>query len=466
MGPVNWLVGTFYAKEDLDSRSRLSYGTDYYAYFATRVLGGAPGLIGLTPANVYQAGNGADDRYAQEDETFAIFTDNTWAITDALKLTAGLRYTWSDKTLTTDYTTTGSSCDQGEAAFSTLAGVVGTAAATSIVGGLCLNAQNNDFDALGVYSQDRSEEELTGTLKLAWDISEDVMLYGSYARGYKSGGFNLDRVNIACPFGGRTTTTLAGLACVNTTQPVDFQPNPDTSFDGEQADSYELGIKTKWLSNSLLLNATLFYQEYTDFQLNTFVGTAFIVESIPELTSTGVDADFLWFSPIEGLTFQGGVTYAKTEFGDFDALDLTDPSKFNGIFRLPGATAPFAPEWSASLATSYERDIGSSLVFKGNVSMKYTSDYNTGSDLHPVKEQEAFTLVNARLGLGSQDGLWTVELFANNLFDKDYIQVAFNGPFQVDTTNPYNATADANISTYDAFLGAPRVVGVTLRSKF
>ena len=485
MGPVNWLVGTFYAKEDLDSRSRLNYGSDYYAYFAGRVLGGLPGntllpgnpLVALTPAAIFQPGSGSDDRYKQEDETFALFTDNTWSINDSLKLTVGLRYTWSDKSLTTDYTTTGSSCDQAEGQFSALitrlqgapfnlTAAAAQAQALSIVGGLCLNAENDDFDALGVYSQDRSEEELTGTLKLAWDISEDVMLYGSYARGYKSGGFNLDRVNIACPFGGRTTTTIAGLACVNTTKPLDFQPNPDTSFDGEKADSYELGIKTKWLSNSLMLNATLFYQEYTDFQLNTFVGTAFIVESIPELTSTGVDADFLWFSPIEGLTFQGGVTYAKTEFGDFDALDLTDPSKFNGIFRLPGATAPFAPEWSASLATSYEREIGSSLVFKGNVSMKYTSDYNTGSDLHPVKEQEAFTLVNARLGLGSQDGLWTVELFASNLFDKDYIQVAFNGPFQVDTSNPYNAAADANISTYDAFLGAPRVVGVTLRSKF
>ncbi|HYE46023.1 MAG TPA: TonB-dependent receptor [Caulobacter sp.] len=465
-GPVNWLVGAFYASEDLSTRSRLNYGSDYYAYFATRVLGGAPALIGLTPANVYQPGAGSDDRYKQSDETFAIFTDNTWSITESLKLTAGLRYTWSDKSLTTDYTTTGSSCDQGEAAFATLAGVVGVPTATAIVGGLCLNAQNNDFDALGVYTQSRSEEELTGTIKLAWNVTEDVMLYGSYARGYKSGGFNLDRVNIACPFGGRTTTTLAGLPCVNNTQPIDFQPNPDTSFEGEKADSWELGVKTEWFDNSLLLNATLFHQKFTDFQLNTFVGTAFIVESIPELTSTGVDADFLWFTPVDGLSIQGGVTYAKTEFGDFDALDLTDPSKFNGIFRLPGSTAPFAPEWSTSLAASYERNIGSSLAFRGNLSWKYTTEYNTGSDLHPVKEQEGFSLVNGRVGIGSQDGRWTVELWANNLFDEEYIQVAFNGPFQVDTSNPYNPTADANISTYDAFLGAPRTWGLTLRSKF
>jgi iron complex outermembrane recepter protein len=465
-GPVDWLVGAFYAKEDLDSRSILKYGSDFYAYFDNRVLGGAPSLIGLLPGTIHQAGNGSDDRFKQQDETFAIFTDNTWSITESLKLTGGLRYTWADKSLITDYTTTGASCSQAEAAFNGLALATSVGTATAVVGGLCLNAENTDFDALGVYKQQRSEEELTGTIKLAWNLNDDIMMYGSYARGYKSGGFNLDRQGIACPFGGRATTTAAGLACTNNTLPVDFQANPDTSFEGEQADSYEIGIKTKWLDNSLLLNATVFYQKFTDFQLNTFVGTAFIVESVPELISKGVDADFVWFTPVDGFTLQGGITYAETQFGDFSASDLKDPSKFNGLFRLPGSTAPFAPRWSGSVSGSYERDIGSSLTFRSNLSMKYTTHYNTGSDLHPVKDQESFALVNARVGLGSQDQTWTVELFANNLFDKDYTQVAFNGPFQTDTSNPYNKAADDNISTYDTFLGAPRTWGVTLRSKF
>ena len=98
-------------------------------------------------------------------------------------------------------------------------------------------------------------------------------------------------------------------------------------------------------------------------------------------------------------------------------------------------------------------------MLRTNLSAKYTSSYNTGSDLHPAKLQEGFALVNGRIGIGSQNGLWTVELWGNNLFDKDYLQVGFNGPFQVDESN------DA-ISVYDGFLGAPRTVGVTLRTKF
>jgi len=466
-GPLDWLVGAFYAKEDLDARSILLYGQDYYGYFDQRVLGGVPGLIGLLPGTIHQQGNGSDDRYSQTDKTFALFTDNTWSLTDALKLTVGLRYSSSDKSLGTTYSTTGASCDQAEAAYGAIAGLAGVPTARSIVGGLCLNAENNDFDALGHFTQTSSENETTGTIKLSYKVTDDIMTYASAARGYKSGGFNLDRTSRArlTPLGSPLPFNPA-VNCAVASGCLDFAVLTDTSFAPEFVDSYEVGIKTKWFNNSLLLNATVFYQDYTDFQLNTFIGTAFVVESIPEVISKGVDADFVWFTPVDGLAIQGGVTYAETQFGDFTAADLTDPSRFNAVFRLPGSQLAFAPRWSSSVSASYERDISDSLVFRTNVSAKYSSRYNTGSDLHPVKDQEAFTLVNARIGIGAQDERWSVELFSNNLFDQDYLQVAFNGPFQTDTSNPYNATADANVSTYDTFLGAPRTVGLTLRGKF
>ena len=463
----DWLVGAFYANEELHSRSVLKYGKDFYGYFDQRVLGNVPALIGLTSGTIHQNGNGSDDHYNQVDKTFALFTDDTWSVTDALKLTVGLRYTNSDKTLTTRYTTTGASCDQGEAAYGTIAGLAGVATARSIVGGLCLNAQNNDFDALGKFKQNTGEEEITGTVKLAYKVSDDIMTYASFARGYKSGGFNLDRTSRAriTPLGAPLPFN-PGANCTVASGCLDYAVLTDTSFAAEFADSYELGIKTKWFNNSLLLNATVFYQDFTDFQLNTFIGTAFVVESIPQVISKGVDADFVWFTPVDGLALQGGVTYAETQFGDFTAADLTDASRFNSVFRLPDSQVSFAPRWSASVAATYERDLTDTLVFRSNISAKYTSQYNTGSDLHPAKQQDAFTLVNARIGIGSADDRWTVELFSNNLFDQDYLQVAFNGPFQVDTSNPYSATADNNISTYDTFLGAPRTVGLTLRGKF
>jgi outer membrane receptor protein involved in Fe transport len=192
------------------------------------------------------------------------------------------------------------------------------------------------------------------------------------------------------------------------------------------------------------LNTSLFSQEYKDFQLNTFTGISFVVVSIPEVTSQGVDLDFD-VTPVEHLVFNAGVTYAKTEYGDF-----TPP--FAYLFRLPNAQMSFAPEWSGSVAATYEHNLGASLQWRANVSTKYTSEYNTGSDLNPVKLQDALALVNARLAIGSQNERWMLEAWAQNLTDEDYYQVGFDGTLQT--------------GTYVANLGAPRLYGFTVRITF
>jgi iron complex outermembrane receptor protein len=439
-GPVDWLMGAFYAKEDLTAGSQLLYGSDYYAYVGGKLLGGVPALLGLTPAAIYQAGNGSRDSYDQTTESWALFADNTIHMTSKLDLDIGVRWTLDKKDLTSVYTTTGSSCDQGEAAYATLVGLVGATTAGTIVGTLCLNNENNDFDALGANVQSRSEDAVTGTIKLKYDFTDNAMVYGSYSRGFKAGGFNLDREQ----------------AVLITPTGPNFTADPNTAFRGEYVDSFEIGTKLRLFDGSLLFNAAAFHQTFTDFQLNTFVGTAFIVETLPEVISKGIDADFNYASPVDGLTFQGGVTYAETTISEFTASDLLVASRFNSLRRLPGAQLSFAPNVSVSLAGNYETPIGAGLMFKTNVTAKYLSEYNTGSDLHPSKLQDAYTLVNARIGIGSENGHWTLEAWAQNLTDEDYLQVGFNGPFQVDENN------DA-ISVYDAFLGAPRTYGLTLR---
>ncbi|MET0293880.1 MAG: TonB-dependent receptor, partial [Phenylobacterium sp.] len=443
-GRLNWLVGGFYAHETLDNRSLLLNGADQYAFYAQRVLGGVPALIGLLPGTVIQLGSGYDDRFHQENDSWALFTNNSYKLTDALELTLGLRYTVDEKSLRSRYSTTGTTCDQAEAALPILVGQLGAATAQRIAGGLCINPLNNDFDELGEFTQSRTEREWSGTAKLAYRFNPTLMTYVSYARGYKAGGFNLDREQ-------RILIGAGGLP--------NFTADPDTSFRGEFVDSWELGAKATLLGGNLILNGALFHQKYEDFQLNTFEGTAFIVETLPEVISQGVDTDFIWRTPVEGLSVQGGVTYAETEIQPFTAADLVVASRFNALRRLPGARLSFAPLWSASLSGTYEHELSSDLLLRSNVSAKYTSSYNTGSDLHPSKLQDELVLVNGRISLGSPEETWALELWSNNLFDEDYIQVGFNGLYQVDLN-------DDSISTYDAFLGAPRTWGATLRFRY
>ena len=206
-----------------------------------------------------------------------------------------------------------------------------------------------------------------------------------------------------------------------------------------------LGAKTSWVERSVLVSATAFYEKFQNFQLNTFTGINFVVASIPQVTSRGVDADFLWLVPDRRLSFQGGVTYAETTYGNF--------TPGPGISaRLPNNTVSFAPRWSGTLAATYSRPFGGNLMWRANVGAKTTSAYNTGSDLNPGKVQSAFTLVNARLGFGSENERWMLEAWGQNVLNRDYYQLVYDAPLQT--------------GTLDAYLGAPRTYGLTLRVSF
>jgi len=438
---LNWLVGAFYSREDLDLHVRtVTYGTQYEA-FVSGLLGGQLPLFTGRPATgaTFRPGFGQDDLYQQREEGFALFTNNSFQVTEALELTVGLRYTWEDKDLHTFWSNTdgGVGCATALARAAAIPGAVPASGALIRPGGLlgvgpyqvlCAASNSPRFGQIGTNDQHLKENKLTGTAKIAYRFSPEVLTYASYARGYKAGGFNLDRI-------ATTLQTVAG----RPTEPV-----LDTSFAPETVDSYEIGVKNTLLDRTLLLNVTGFYQEFKDFQLNAFNGLVFSVASVPKVISKGVDADFLWFTPVEGLTLNGGVTYAQTFY------PRSTPIFLGG--NLPGARLSLAPLWSGSLGVAYERKVGENLVGRVAVNAKSVSSFNTGSDLDPVKNQPGFSLVNARVSIGSEDKRWSLEAWGQNLFDDSYYQVAFASVLQS--------------GSYDAFLGQPRTYGLTLRFSY
>jgi len=459
----DWLVGAFLADERLENRANFYFGNHYEQYLG-RLLSrsaanpaGVPNFIALllnrAPNTSFAPGQGLRDRYDQRATTIALFTNDTWHVTDAFEITAGLRYTAEKKKLDTYQTNTDGGVGCGTALSAAgqarIASIVGAANTGTIIGNLCLPWANALFNGRGTH-QERTDKEWSGTIKASYRFSPEVFSYASFARGYKGGGFNLDRTQSSngLPSGGTGVT-----------------PIYDTSFPAEFVDSYELGLKNTLFNRTVLFNISGFYQKFTDFQLNTFLGTSFVVRSIPEVKSKGVDADFLWFTPVRGLTVQSGFTYALTKYGNQPIPN--DPG--NALALLPGSRMSLAPKYSASGSLTYETPVGDNMKARFNIGAKYSSSYNTGSDLFPPKVQKAFTVVNGRVGIGSADERWTMELWAQNLLNEKYMQVAFNGPLQGSsglsaTQSTYNAALDS--ITYDAFLGAPRTYGVTLRSRF
>jgi outer membrane receptor protein involved in Fe transport len=474
----DWMVGMFYSDEDLERHDQYVIGADYEPYLSTlvgsQVLGGLAAQLaplGVTvdtsnPAIFFSQvsghpfgsnflGDGARDLYNQNSKSAALFTNNTFHATDKLDFTVGLRYTHDRKELTSVYGNPNGSIgcgallsNPGAQIGSALAGripawaflspaqqaaLVG-AVAPSIAGYMCLPWANALHDGR-VTEQNMTEKEWSGTLKAAYRWNDKVMTYLSAARGYKGGGFNLDRVQSSNGLSSGTAGIL----------PVD-----DTSFPGEFVDSYELGAKTTWMGGNLLLNGTLFYQEFTDFQLNSFLGTSYVVRSLPEVVSKGAEIEVLWQTGLDGLSLQGGVTYADTRYGD--QMPYADLMPGGALQNLPGSHISFAPLWSASASVTYQHDLGGNLVGRFNIGTKYLSEHNTGSDLDPEKIQDGYALVNARLGIGAKDKRWMVELWGQNLTNETYKQVGFDAPLQP--------------GAWNAFLGAPRTYGVTLRVQY
>lgn len=463
-GNLDWLVGAFYSHEDLELGDGIRFGADWEPFLSLAASGGtnptfvsdtlnalALGFVGLpplpgytpqAPGSFFPAGSGVNqDVYNQTADSWAVFTHNTYRVTDNLAITAGLRYTHETKDV---YATFDTNSPLGCQIFELYGGADPISAfAGTPLGALapsaCLPYARTGLDANG-YDRERKDEEVSGTLRVTYDIAEDAIVYAGYSRGFKAGGFNLDR-QLNGPIG------------------PNGYINSDSSFAPEIIDAYEAGFKSQLFGNVLQLNGNLFYQEIEDFQLNTFNGLAFVVESIDESKSMGVEIDAAWATPLPGLDLTAGYAYVDTEYTEVNTGDpLVDATE--------GKAFSLSPEHFLTGQAIYERTVFENMLFSASADARYVSEYNTGSDLDPEKVQEAFTLVNARVALGREDGLWTVELWGRNLTDETYAQVAFDAFAQGSRAGAGTSNDPRGTASYMAFLGAPRTWGLTLRSEF
>lgn len=412
-GRVDYSLGGYAARESLLRRDSLFYGAGYEAY-VSRLLSrsaaapsGDPAwvstLTGLPQGASFVAGQGLKDVYRQTADTLALFGQQTATLTDRLSLTTGLRWTRVEKSLEAVQDNT----DDGRACAAALARGVTNAT-------LCLPWSNPAFNDRR-HAEGFTDTAWSGTVRAEYRAAPGVLTYLSWSRGLKSGGFNLDR-------------TQTGLA-----------PNASLAFPAEKVEAVEAGLRAAPFGGRLQLGVSAFHQAYEDFQLNTFLGTTFLVRSIPEVTAKGAEVEAT-ARPVEGLRLQAGVVYAQTEYGE---------AVVAGLPRLAGSRLSFAPLWSGTLAATLERPVAEGLTGRLTLAAKYSSDYNTGSDLDPLKVQPAHWVADGRAVLAGGDEAWSLELWATNLFDQEYVQVAFGAPFQAGTTG--------------AFLGAPRTVGLTVR---
>ncbi len=513
---LDWLIGGYYAHEKLNTAAQLKFGSEYGRFASCRIVYGSfnafysPSQVGcLSPTGVGILGNPAgplgaagpamvaglqrldtvrdvgDDtaNFRQTSENFAFFTHNIVHVTNNIDVTLGLRYTNENKALAANFRNTNTICPVQQA---NLLPYMGVAALAPLAGGLItLSCQGGSSSALNALTlgDERKEDKFTGTAILSWKPTEDLMVYASYSRGYKAGGYNLDRSAFKNPVA---------------TQPLPIFPisvaNADyyedvLQFDEETVNAYEIGAK--YSTRGFNLNLAIFRQEFSNFQLNTFNGTVYLVQNIngcktdlagadrdtsaatgtcaadqitPGVVSQGFEVE-MGLSPTRDLHFNFGATYADTRYAD-NLVGTKSGAPLDPALRLlPGDNLSNAPEWVVTSSAAWTPSLGGSLRGLAYVDARLSDDYNTGSDLFPQKEQDSFVVVNGRIGIGSDDQLWSVELWAQNLLDEKYMQVGFSSPFQAVSTTP-TAGYPGGSQIFSAFLAEPRTYGVTLRSRF
>jgi outer membrane receptor protein involved in Fe transport len=522
---LDWLVGAYYADEILSADDDLKYGNDYERYancvladsFARAtgqlglintadsscfnrplaaglagVIGGATGAqllalsgqgglipgapidtrggfynvaaqIGYAPPtgqNLMNNTGVVQNEFRQRSRNYAFFTHNVIKLVpDRLSLTLGLRYTNEKKFLDTSFQANNGFCAALRA--SPLASL---AALPCVINGTAGPGFNRNAPG-ATFSEDR----LTGTAVLTWTPSREILTYLSYSRGYKAGGFNLD------------TSAL-----------VASNPRPtDLTFTAEDVDAFELGAKFNF--RGFRLNAALFYQEFSNFQLNTFNGVNFEVSNIggcrddlggrdtdltagnsacaanrvgPGLTSKGVELE-AFLNPVKNVNVGLGYTYAESRFVR-NLTGTNGASLAPTLFQLPGQLLSNASPHVITSSFSWTPQVNDRLSALFYVDYRWMSAFNTGSDLDFEKQEPGFGVMNARIGVYGKDRIWGLEFWAQNLLNTTYAQISADAPLQGGGTFRQVARGFAPNANglFIAFPGEPRTYGITLRSMF
>jgi iron complex outermembrane recepter protein len=421
-GAVNYVGGFFYIDEDnvTDFADILTTNTLLFPPF-TVVPGGARTLLG-------------DRTLRNEVEAYAGYLQVDLNLTDQLTLTAGIRYT--DETKTFDISDNRPSCNDG------------TIEAT------CLNNQNL-FAINGVaIPREQNTTQWTPRFAVNWRPNDDLLLFASATRGFKSGGWN-----------------ARGTA-----------PNQLLPFDPETVWSYEAGIKSDWFDRRLRANLTVYRLDVSDLQtisglLNANGSITFLTRNFADYRNTGVELE-LQAMPVEGLNLFANVGYQDDEYlldASLPALDIygiqsipaqqaacqaalaagrvaTGPNTAAcaaGIVTAQGtiSTPVRTPDWSLAIGGRYELPLGSDgwrlipsvaatyrgdqevgtanlTIFTGSITGTngtFPANPNSGAIITGSRVPEHW-IVNAGLALSGPDDRIQFSVECSNCFDETYFQ--------------------------------------------
>ncbi len=391
---------------------------------------GALPFVGLPGLNAQTLGD-------VDTETWSIFGDFTYDISDHLSLSVGGRYTndkRSSRILRTSFVN----------GFSDQFGGAGVPFAVT-----------SDFEGSDTF------KEFTPRTSISWKPDENHNFYFTYSRGFKGGGFDPRGQSSATPDFDQDGTISAD-------EVFDF-----LQFDPETVDSYELGWKGSLLDNRLNVSVALFKGDYSDVQIPGSVGFDTdgdgTNDSFAGITSNAASAD------VNGFEFEGRALVGKdfagpgSRFNVSWSLGYLDASFNTFIDNLGNDVADErvfqnTPDWTGSMSFNLGVPVASGMLDLIS-SISFRSDASQFESPNPFLDQDGFSLVDASLVYTDDSDLFSIGVHGKNLFDKRYKVAGYNFVAGGQNGAPFVSTLGLE-GTLTAFFGDPRRVFVTGEIKF
>lgn len=479
-GPVNFLVGGYYFKEDIETTGSLLFGADFKGY-ADLLSGGQysalepilRALIPTIPAGVFGAeGQGRTTNFNLDDDSFSIFGQLDFEPVDGLVFTAGGNYTEDRKQQTHNSISTDvfSSIDLVQAGFNlgvTPVAFGGLGLTPAQAGVFASPGGGNPFLALrplqfippylpfpnAVEDGRTKDDNFSYTLRIAYAISENFNIYATHATGFKASSVNLSVDSAPPPElftpGSPFQVPAPAASPIRTAFGANLPNNVriGSRFAApEEATVYEVGLKANF--PGLAFNLALFEQSLKGFQSNIFTGTGFVLGNAPKQSVRGFEFDAS-VSPISNLTFTGALTYLDAEYDDFPggsalnpATNLVDPTDLTGL-RPAGI-----PEYSLSFGGTYTVPVGDNdLILHSDFLMESNTQIAEGLP----QFRRAVETLNASITFAMGNGL-SITAWGRNLTDDTH------------TTTVFSTTAQAG--SLSGYVNQPRTYGGAVKFKF
>ncbi len=345
---MDWVAGVYYL--DITVKDANGAETEPFITYVFEIP--SPALSGL------------DNPYETNTESWSIFGQVEQRLTDRLTGILGLRWIRDEK----DHDFSINVVD-------------------FIPGTVQRNGNPNILATVGSYYGERTDDEFAVRLAANYDLSDNLMLYGSWNRGVKGGGYNAT----IFPLGGGN------------------YDDETMSYDPEQLDALEVGFKSRQLDGRMILNGAFYYYDYKDYQ-------AFQIVGVDTLT-TNADADSyggeieLQVTPAAGLDIIFGAAYNDIE------VDLGGGG--------PKTTSVQSPKWNLNGLVRYEWPmLGGALAAQWD--FLYRSKHYFSLTGLPTVEENGYTLMNASLMYTSGDGRWSLNAFVENLGDEEHLVQTFD----------------------------------------